>query len=149
MNPHRNTLKTRLIVEPSSIKREWHLIDAKGQILGRISTQIAGFLAGRGKASWSPMQDGGDHVVVINTAQVRLSGRKAETKRYYHHSTYLGHLKVKTFQQLQSEKPNEIVRKAVFGMLPRKRIRKTMLQRLHLYPADKHPYADKIASKNA
>jgi large subunit ribosomal protein L13 len=128
----------------TTIVREWHIIDAKGQILGRIATQVAGLLTGRSKTSWSPMQDVGDHVVVINTSHVRLSSDKAERKVYRHHTTYLGHLKEELYKDVLAAKPNEAVRRAIVGMLPRTRRRSGMLRRLHLFAQAEHPYQEQL-----
>jgi len=137
----RTQLLTKQITAPSDLKRPWHIVDAKGQILGRVAVQVADLLQGRRKATWTHMQDVGDHVVVINISEIRVSGRKAVNKKYYHHTTYPGHLKVATYQEMMAKKPTEVMRHAVYGMLPDNRLKKTMLRRLHLFAADKHPFA--------
>jgi large subunit ribosomal protein L13 len=134
-------LRTRQVTPPAELKRPWHLIDAKDTILGRASVQVAELLQGRRKTTWSRMQDTGDHVVVINCAAVRVTGRKAERKTYYHHTTYPGHLKAVTYKELIIKRPTEVVRKAVVGMLPDTRLKKGMLQRLHLFAGPTHPFA--------
>jgi len=142
----RNTLRTR-VAQPKQLQRGWHIIDAKGQVLGRISTQVAALLSGRRKASWSPQSDVGDNVVVTNTTGIKLTGRKAERKIYYKHTTYLGHLKATPYQRMAERRPNEVVRHSVLGMLPRNRHRAAMIRRLHLVTGSEHPFAAKFASK--
>src|SRR5262245_10311725 len=127
------TLRTRQVTPPADLKRPWHLIDAKDMILGRVSVQVAELLQGRRKTTWSRMQDVGDHVVVLNCAAVRVTGRKAVNKTYYHHTTYPGHLKSVAFKDLLAKRPTEVMRHAVYGMLPDNRLKKGMLQRLHLF----------------
>lgn len=139
----RNRLRTRS-AQPKQLQRTWHLIDAQGKILGRLSTEVAELLSGRRKASWSPQSDVGDSVIVINTPGIRLTGRKADQKIYYKHTTYLGHLKATPYRRLAAERPNEVVRHSVMGMLPRNRHRASMIRRLHLYAGSEHPYAAKL-----
>lgn len=134
------------MVTPSEkLARGWHLIDAKGKILGRVATQVADKLDGHKKVNWSPMQDVGDHVVVINARGIRLSSDKASRKTYFHHTQYLGHMRAELFQHLFERRPTEVVRKAVYGMLPHKRFRKTMIRRLHVYPGDTHPHTKQFS----
>lgn len=145
MSSTSNRFRTRLVTPPTKVVREWHLIDAKGKILGRVAVSVAQALSGRRKTNWSPQQDVGDHVVVINTAHVRLSSDKATRKLYWSHSGYLGHITSETFAHLLARQPSEVVRRAVYGMLPHTRQRAGMLRRLHLYPGAEHPYAAKLA----
>ena len=130
------------------IKREWHLIDAKDQILGRVSTQVAHFLMGKNKPYYTPLLDCGDYVVVINAKSIALSGKKETQKVYYHYSGYPGGLKSRTAQKLRESKPNEIVRHAVVGMLPKSKMGKLMVKKLYIYPDAKNPHSEKFASKS-
>ena len=139
----RNKLRTHLAM-PKQLKRTWHLVDAKGQILGRLSTKVALLLSGRRKLSWSPQIDVGDNVVVINTTGVRVTGRKVEQKIYYKHTTYLGHLKATPFKRLFKERPNEVVRHSIAGMLPVNRQRAAMLRRLYLFTGSEHRFSEKF-----
>lgn len=147
MNSSKNKLRTRLVVPREQIKREWHLVDAKDKILGRVAVDISNYLQGRHKTSWSAMQDQGDHVVVLNAEAARLSGNKMEVKRYYRHSRHLGNLKEVSYARLTEKRPTEGLRKAVYGMLPKKKFRKDMLRRLHLIEGDKNPYSAHFIDK--
>ncbi|MFO0705144.1 MAG: 50S ribosomal protein L13 [Candidatus Andersenbacteria bacterium] len=138
-------LRTRQVIPAEQLTRTWHLVDAKGQVLGRVAVQVAELLQGRRKTNWSHMQDVGDHVVVLNAAQVRVTGRKAENKTYFHHTTYPGHLKATSFKDLLAKRPTEVLRHAVVGMLPDNRLKKSMLRRLHLFAAETHPFAKQFS----
>ena len=146
MDYSQGKLKTRQVIAPHAIKRNWHLVDAGGQILGRTAVTVARHLQGRNKTTWSPMQDTGDHVVVINCADLRVTGQKLTQKTYYHHTRYPGHLRSTTLQKLLNDKPTEVMRKAVYGMLPRTRLRKPMIQRLHLFAGGTHPFDKHFSS---
>ncbi len=126
------------------IKREWHLIDLKGKILGRTAVEIAGFLMGKGKPYFVRNLDCGDYVIVVNASQVRVSGKKEIDKKYYRHSGYPGGLKIETLKELRQRKPEEIIRHAVKGMLPQNKLRDKMLLRLYVFADESHPYGDKI-----
>lgn len=128
------------------IQRKWHLIDAQDQILGRLSTQIAQHLMGKNKTYYSPYLDCGDYVVVINSAKVRLSGKKESQKNYFHHSHYPGGMKVKTAAQVRSQNPGELVKHAVVGMLPKNKLARIMLKKLYIFPDSQNPYQDKFSS---
>ena len=123
------TFKTR-VTKAKEIKREWHLINAQDQILGRMAVEIAALLMGKNKPSFVPYLDGGDYVVVINAAKVKVSGRKAENKLYYRHSGYPGGFKKVTFAQQMAKDPTQIIRHAVEGMLPKNKLRDQRLARL-------------------
>ncbi len=131
-------------ITPKDIKREWHLIDAKSKILGRLSSEVAMHLMGKNKNIYSPNLDTGDCVVVINAQQITLSGKKEKQKKYYHHSGYPGGLYMKTAQQIRSQKPEELIRNAIIGMLPKTKMGKIMLKKLYIFPDSSHPYKDKF-----
>src|SRR4030043_690411 len=137
------TFKTR-VTKAKEIKREWHLIDAQGQILGRMSVNIAALLMGKNKLSFVPYLDGGDYVVVINAAKVKVSGRKAENKLYYRHSGYPGGFKKVTFAQQMAKDPTQIIRHAIEGMLPKNKLRDQRLARLKIFSENQHQYEDKF-----
>lgn len=128
-------------------KRRWHLIDAQGQILGRLSTKVARFLMGKDKVEYVPYLDLGDYVVVINAKNVAVTGRKETDKIYYRHSGYPGGLKAETLRELRQRRPEEIIRRAVKGMLPQNKLGRRMITRLHLFADDQHPYQDKFAAE--
>ncbi|KKR49559.1 MAG: 50S ribosomal protein L13 [Candidatus Curtissbacteria bacterium GW2011_GWA1_40_16] len=131
-------------ITPKDIKREWHLIDAKTKILGRLSSEVAMHLMGKNKNIYSPNLDTGDYVVVINAQKIVLSGKKEKQKKYYHHSGYPGGLYMKTAAQIRSQKPEELIRNAITGMLPKTKMGKIMLKKLHIFPDSSHPYKDKF-----
>src|SRR3990167_5434209 len=120
------------------IKRQWHLIDLDGKTLGRISTQIAGLLMGKGKPYFVRNLDCGDFVVVINTKKIKVTGNKENKKVYQRHSGYPGGFKQETLAELRNRKPNDIIRHAVKGMLPQNRLRDQMLNRLKVFEGPEH-----------
>jgi large subunit ribosomal protein L13 len=121
--------------------RGWFLIDAQGQILGKIATTAATILTGKRKPIYTPFLDTGDHVVVINAAKVALTGRKETDKLYQRHSGYLSGLKVATAQQIRRKHPTRIVEEAIRGMLPKTRLGRSMFRKLRVYAGDSHPHA--------
>ncbi len=131
-------------IKQKDITRAWHLLDAKNKTLGRISTEIAMHLMGKNKAIYSPNLDTGDNVIVVNSVKVVLSGKKEDQKKYYRHSGYPGGLYSRTASQLRKEKPNDLIRNAVYGMLPKTKMGKIMLKKLHVYENEEHPYKNKI-----
>jgi len=128
----------------SDIKREWHLINVDGKILGRISTEIAGLLMGKGKPYFVRNLDCGDFVVIVNSKKVKVTGSKEENKKYYRHSGYPGGFKEESLRDLRVRKPNEIIRHAVKGMLPQNKLRDRMLTRLKVFEGEDHSYVDKF-----
>jgi large subunit ribosomal protein L13 len=120
--------------------RKWFLIDAKDQVLGKIAAKAAMILMGKTKASYTPFLDTGDHVVVINAAQVRLSGRKETDKMYRHHTGFLGNLKAATAGDVREKHPERLIEEAVKGMLPKTRLGRAMYTKLKVYAGDKHPH---------
>jgi len=132
------------------MKRAWHLIDAKGQILGRLATKVATYLIGKHKADYSAHLDSGDFVVVLNAEKVELTGKKALQKKYYSHSGYPGGFKEVSFEKLFSQKPERVIEHAVSGMLPDNRLKKDRMQRLKVFVKEQNPYKDKFeGGKNA
>ena len=124
-------------LSPKDVQRHWHIIDAKGQVLGRLATRVARVLRGKHKVYWSPHVDSGDFVILINAEKVHLSGRKWTQKSYYSHSRHIGSLKEK---QARAVKPELIIRKAVQGMLPKNKTRDRFLKKLKIYPNNQHPH---------
>ena len=125
----------------NGIERRWHVIDAQGVVLGKIATKTAMLLMGKTKPSYTPFLDTGDHVIVINAAKVRLSGRKEDNKVYRHFTVYPGGLVEKSFKRVRVEKPTRIVEEAVQGMLPKTKLGKQMFRKLQVYAGDRHPHA--------
>lgn len=128
----------------SQVKRGWHLINVKDKILGREATAIAKLLMGKNKPYFVRNLDCGDNVVIINAQDVKVTGKKETDKKYYRHSGYPGGFKVRTFKELKSSNPAEIIKHAVKGMLPQNRLRDRMLRRLFVFKDENHPYADKL-----
>ncbi|MEC4672219.1 MAG: 50S ribosomal protein L13 [Nitrospirota bacterium] len=127
--------------KPHEIVRKWHLIDAKGEILGRLAVSAARLLRGKHKPIFTPNVDTGDHVVVINASQVRLTGKKLKTKTYYHHTGFPGGLKAITAERLLQKKPTEVLSKAIRGMLPKTTLGKQMARKLRIYAGPDHPHS--------
>lgn len=124
------------------------MIDAKDQILGRISTEIARHLTGKDKVEYVSYLDVGDHVVVVNAAEVAVTGKKEKQKIYYRHSGYPGGLRAETLRELRERRPEEIIRRAVEGMLPKNKLQKPMLRRLHIFAGSAHTFKDKFGEKD-
>ena len=123
-----------------SIERQWHVIDAEGQVLGRIATEAARLLQGKHKAVYTPHIDTGDHVVVVNAAKVRLTGRKEEQKVYRYHSGYEGGLREERAKEIRQKNPARIVEEAVRGMLPKTKLGDAMWRKLKVYADATHPH---------
>jgi large subunit ribosomal protein L13 len=124
-----------------SITRTWHVVDAEGQVLGKLASNAAKILMGKHKASYTPFLDTGDHVVVINAAKVRLTGRKEENKVYRHFTGYPGGLVEMNVRRVKATRPSRMVEDAIFGMLPKTKLGKQMYRKLKVYAGDKHPHA--------
>jgi large subunit ribosomal protein L13 len=135
-------------LKAKEIKREWHLIDAKDKILGRLASQIAQLLMGKHKPYFTRHLDCGDFVVVINAKEVKVTGKKEKQKIYYRHSGYPGALKETPLWRLREKFPERIITKAVEGMLPKNRLKDEMLVRLKVQAGEDHPYGDKFKKKN-
>lgn len=124
----------------SEVKREWHLIDAKDEILGRLSTKIAELLTGKGKATYSRHMDSGDYVVVINAEKIMVTGRKASQKVYRTHSGYPSGFKEKSYDMVMRSHPERIIEHAVSGMIPDNRLKKERMLRLKVVAGDQNPF---------
>jgi large subunit ribosomal protein L13 len=129
------------VATPATRERNWLVVDASGKTLGRLATQIADALRGKRKPEFTPHCDVGDFVIVVNAEKVAVTGRKREVKRYYRHSGYPGGLRSRTFEQMLDHRPEEIVRLAVKGMLPRTRLGRQQLRKLKVYAGPDHPHA--------
>jgi large subunit ribosomal protein L13 len=128
-------------VRASEIQHDWFVVDAEGQILGRLATEIASVLKGKRKPTYSLHLDVGDHVVVVNADKVRVTGRKRDEKMYFRHSLYPGGDTLTRYRDLQAAKPEEIIRLAVKGMMPRNRLGRAMMKKLKIYAGTEHPHA--------
>ena len=127
-------------IKASDIKREWHIVDAEDQILGKLATRIARLLMGKHKPLFSRNMDVGDSVVVINADKVRVTGNKEKQKMYYRHSGYPGGLKTTSLERMMQTHPNRVIEHAVKGMLPKNRLQARMMKRLRVYVGDNHPH---------
>jgi large subunit ribosomal protein L13 len=129
------------VAKPSDRQRDWLIVDAAGQTLGRLATQIADALRGKRKPTYTPHIDTGDFVVVINAEKIAVSGNKREDKLYRRHSGYPGGLKTRTLNDMLERRPEEVIRLAVKGMLPRNRLARKQLTKLKVYAGPDHPHA--------
>jgi large subunit ribosomal protein L13 len=123
------------------VERQWHVIDAEGQVLGRVATEAARLLQGKHKAVYTPHIDTGDHVVIVNAGRVRLTGRKDEQKVYRSHSGYEGGLREERATEVRAKQPNRLVEEAVRGMLPKTKLGEAMWRKLKVYAGADHPHA--------
>ena len=133
----------------ASLTSDWHVVDAKGQVLGRLATEVARRLRGKHKATFTPHLDTGDHVIVVNAAKVVLTGRKESLKTYFWHTHRPGGLRMRTFQQLRESHPERIIEKAVWGMLPKNRLGRKLYTKLKVYAGPDHPHAAQQPSELA
>ena len=124
----------------TSFEPKWFVIDASGQVLGRLSTMIATIITGKAKPTYTPFLDTGDHVIVINAEKIVLSGKKETDKIYRHHSLYPGGLKEKAARFVRAEKPEQMIEEAVWGMLPKNKLGRKMLKKLKVYRGTAHPH---------
>lgn len=123
-----------------ALVRQWHLIDAEGQVLGRVASKAALVLMGKNKPTYTPFLDTGDHVVVVNAAKIRLTGRKEEQKIYRRHSGYPGGLTETSARVVRQARPARMVEEAIQGMLPKSKLGKQMYRKLKVYAGPKHPH---------
>ena len=128
------------MAKKSEVTRRWFVVDAQGKVLGRLASRIAMVLRGKNKPQFTPHMDTGDFVVVVNADQVRLTGRKLDQKVYYRHSGYMGGLKETPVRHLLKKKPEEILRHAVRGMLPKNSLGRHQLKKLKIYTGAEHPH---------
>jgi large subunit ribosomal protein L13 len=129
------------VATPTTRERNWLVVDASGKTLGRLATQIADTLRGKRKPEYTPHIDVGDFVIVVNAEKVTVSGRKREQKLYYRHSGYPGGLRSRTLAEMLERRPEEVIRRAVKGMLPRNRLGRAQLRKLKVYAGPEHPHA--------
>lgn len=126
--------------KPENIDRQWYMVDANAQILGRLASNIAQRLRGKHKPEFAPHMDNGDFVVVVNCEKIRVTGDKLHQKKYYRHSGYVGSLKSTTLEKKLAQKPEEVLMHAVRGMLPKNRLGRVMLKKLKVYAGSEHPH---------
>jgi large subunit ribosomal protein L13 len=131
---------TTTFAKPETVRGDWYLIDANGQTLGRLCSNIALRLKGKHKADYSPHVDMGDHIVVVNAEKIRVTGRKLSDKIYYHHTGAIGGIKSIALDKLLKEHPERAIEIAVKGMLPKTILGRRMFRKLHVFAGDKHPH---------
>lgn len=124
----------------TEIEKKWWLVDAEGKTLGRLATEVAVLLRGKKKPHFAPYLDCGDFVVVVNAEKVNVTGKKLESKKYYSHSLYPGGLKVKTLKELLEKKPEAVIQKAVWGMIPKGKLGRAVYRKLKVYRGPHHPH---------
>jgi large subunit ribosomal protein L13 len=129
------------VTKPNDIKRDWYVVDAQGQTLGRLATRIAAVLKGKHKAIYSPSMDTGDYVVVINAEKIVATGRKLDEKMYYHHTGYPGGLRQINLRDQLAKHPERVISAAVRGMLPHNRLGRAMFKKLKVFAGAEHPHA--------
>ncbi|MCF2621503.1 50S ribosomal protein L13 [Collinsella tanakaei] len=133
--------KSTHYAKQGEVARNWVLVDAEGAVLGRLATQVAMILRGKNKPQFTPNSDCGDFVVVINADKVQLTGNKADQKVYYRHSGYNGGLKAESFRQAMAKHPEQVIERAVRGMLPKTTLGRAQLKKLKVYAGPEHPHA--------
>ncbi len=126
------------MANPAKIERKWYVVDADGLVLGRMAAQVASVLRGKNKPEFTPHEDVGDYVIIVNAEKVKVTGRKLDQKIYYHHSDYVGGMKETTLRDMMAKKPEKVVELAVKGMLPKGPLGRQMLDKLHVYAGPEH-----------
>jgi large subunit ribosomal protein L13 len=134
-------MRTTYMAKPNGVEAKWYIVDAAGQTLGRLSTEVASIIRGKLKPEFTPNIDTGDFVIVINAEQIRLTGNKWAQKKYYRHSQHPGGLKVTTAAKLRDTKPERLIEFAVNGMLPKNRLGDKLRTKLKVYAGSEHPHA--------
>lgn len=124
--------------KPHQIEKKWYVVDAEGQTLGRLASEVAAVLRGKNKPYYTPNIDTGDYVIVINAAKIKLTGNKLNDKKYYRHTGYIGGLKEKSYKELMAEKPEFVIEKAVRGMLPHNKLGAAQFKKLKVYAGSEH-----------
>ncbi len=127
-------------LKKEEIEKKWWLVNADGKTLGRLATEVATLLRGKRKPEFTPFVDCGDFVVVVNAEKINVTGKKIEQKKYYSHSGYPGGLKVNTLKELLDKKPEEVIRKAVWGMIPKGKLGRAVYKKLKVYKGPEHPH---------
>lgn len=126
------------MASPSTIERKWYVVDATGHTLGRLSSEIASILRGKNKPTFTPHIDTGDYVIVVNAEKIKVTGKKMDQKIYYNHSDYVGGMRETTLKEKMAKKPEDVIRLAVKGMLPKGPLGRSMISKLHVYAGPDH-----------
>lgn len=133
-------MRTTYMAKKNEVSKQWFIVDAAGQTLGRLSSQVASLLRGKHKPQFTPHQDTGDFVIIINAEKIVLTGKKMQQKKYYRHSGYMSGLKVTTAQQLRDKRPDRMIEHAVYGMLPKNKLGDALKTKLKVYAGSEHPH---------
>lgn len=133
-------MQSTYMAKPNEVERKWYIVDAAGQTLGRLASEVATVIRGKHKPEFTPHVDTGDYVVVINAADIVLTGNKLKDKKYYRHSGYVGGLKTTTAEELLNKWPERVIERAVHGMLPKNRLGEKMKLKLKVYAGSEHPH---------
>ena len=128
------------MASPATIERKWYVVDATGYTLGRLASEVAKVLRGKNKPIFTPHMDCGDYVIVVNAAQIKVTGRKLDQKIYYNHSEYVGGMKETTLREMMAKKPEKVIELAVRGMLPKGPLGRSMIKKLHVYAGAEHAH---------
>ena len=129
------------MANPDKIERKWYVVDAEGQTLGRLASEVAKVLRGKNKPVFTPHVDTGDYVIIVNADKIKVTGKKMEQKIYYNHSEYVGGMKETTLKEMMAKKPERVLELAVKGMLPKGPLGRTMIKKLHVYAGPEHNHA--------
>ena len=129
------------MANPDKIERKWYVVDAEGQTLGRLASEVAKVLRGKNKPVFTPHVDTGDYLIIVNADKVKVTGKKMEQKIYYNHSEYVGGMKETTLKEMMAKKPERVLELAVKGMLPKGPLGRTMIKKLHVYAGPEHNHA--------
>ncbi|WP_127583960.1 50S ribosomal protein L13 [Paenibacillus koleovorans] len=134
-------MRTTYMAKPQQVERKWYVVDAAGQTLGRLASEVASILRGKHKPEFTPHVDAGDFVVVINAEKIVLTGKKLQKKMYYRHSQHPGGLKVTSAQEMLDKRPDRMLELAIYGMLPKNRLGDQLRTKLNVYAGSEHPHA--------
>ena len=129
------------MANPDKLERKWYVVDAEGQTLGRLASEVAKVLRGKNKPVFTPHVDTGDYVIIVNADKIKVTGKKMEQKIYYNHSEYVGGMKETTLKEMMAKKPERVLELAVKGMLPKGPLGRTMIKKLHVYAGPEHNHA--------
>lgn len=129
------------MANPDKIERKWYVVDADGQTLGRLASEVAKVLRGKNKPVFTPHVDTGDYVIIVNADKIKVTGKKMDQKIYYNHSDYVGGMKETTLKEMMAKKPERVLELAVKGMLPKGPLGRTMIKKLHVYAGPEHNHA--------
>lgn len=131
-------MRTTYIAKPELVERKWYVVDANGQTLGRLASEVAKILRGKHKAIYTPHVDTGDHVIIVNADKITFTGKKLEQKTYFRHSDYVGGAKFTSLKEMMNKKPEQVLYHAIKGMLPKNVLGRQMFRKLHVYAGPDH-----------